>query len=90
MKRALTKQLTISIRAKPNASKSELVDNLDGSFTCFVRAPAEDGKANAEICEVVASAYGVKQRDVVVKTAKGRNKVVVISNVTIAEGDGDG
>lgn len=37
--------LTLTVHAKPGASRSELVGD-DGAFTAFVRSPPEGGKAN--------------------------------------------
>ncbi len=57
MKRAISVRIvTLSVRAKPGSSRSELVcDNKDdGTYTAFVRSPPEAGKANGETSAAVS------------------------------------
>jgi uncharacterized protein (TIGR00251 family) len=50
----------LDVRAQPGAKRSGVVGTWNGHLKVAVRAPAEDGRANAEVLEVLARALGLK------------------------------
>jgi uncharacterized protein (TIGR00251 family) len=64
--------LVVAVKVIPRASRSEVVGEMaDGTLKVKVAAVPEDGKANEELCRVLAAHYGV-----------GRNTVEVIAGKT--------
>ncbi len=58
-------RLTIHVKVIPRASKSELVGVLeDGSLKVKLAAVPEKGKANEELRQVLARAFGVSRNQV--------------------------
>jgi uncharacterized protein (TIGR00251 family) len=71
---------TITIKVKPNARASTLVEGEDGVWLAHLKAPPVDGKANAELIGLVAERFGVpKSRVQVARGASGRLKRVRIA-----------
>jgi uncharacterized protein YggU (UPF0235/DUF167 family) len=53
-----------------------------------VAAPAESGRANAEVVRLVASALGIAERDVaIVGGLRSRDKTLVIQGLSAADVD---
>ena len=70
---------TIRVRVKPNARTSELEEQADGTWVARIKAPPVDGKANAELIELVAGHFGVSKGAVLIKSGAGaRLKLVQI------------
>jgi len=70
----------ILVRAQPGAKRSALVAEWNGMLKIAVRAPAEDGRANAELIEVLASALGLKRQALaLVRGDKDRQKEVSVA-----------
>jgi hypothetical protein len=66
----------ISIRVVPNASKNEVVEEVE-RFKIRVTAKAADGKANKAVIEVLADYFGTKKSKVlIISGEKSRQKVV--------------
>lgn len=66
------------VRAQPGASRSGIVGIWNASLKVAVRAPAEDGRANAELLEVLAAALGLRPRDLELASgATARDKQVL-------------
>lgn len=69
----------VSIKAVPGARRDEIAGMVGGRLKVRVSAPAEGGRANTAICAVVATAVGVRARDVrVISGQSSREKVVEI------------
>ena len=52
--------MTVRVKVVPRSSKSEVVGTMaDGTLKVRVAATPEKGKANAEVCAVLAAHYGV-------------------------------
>ncbi|RZJ04077.1 MAG: DUF167 domain-containing protein [Rubrivivax sp.] len=49
---------TLQLKAKPGSSRSELVQEADGTWTAWLKSPPVDGKANAELVALVAKHFG--------------------------------
>lgn len=79
----MAESVKISVRVRPNARKSEIVDFKDGVLQLKVAAPPVEGKANNELLEFLSKILGVsKSRLSVEKGMKGRRKIIGISDCT--------
>jgi uncharacterized protein (TIGR00251 family) len=54
----------LHLRAKPNASANALLRAADGSLVVRLKAPAQDGKANACLLAYLAQVFGVSKSQV--------------------------
>lgn len=71
----MTRLLTVKV--KPNARQSSLVQLDDGSWLAQLKSPPVDGKANAELIELMAAALGCRKSSITLKAgASGRLKLV--------------
>lgn len=60
---------------KPGSSRSELRPEADGSFVAWLHSPPVDGRANAELVELVAGYFGCPKSRVRIRGgAGGRRK----------------
>lgn len=56
--------IRILIKAVPGAKRTEIVGMLGDRLKVRVSAPAEDGRANAAICKLIATTLDLKTRNV--------------------------
>lgn len=63
---ASTDGICLKVKAIPGASRSKVAGMLGDRLKIAVAAPAEGGKANRAICELIAALFGVPPRDVAV------------------------
>lgn len=71
----------IRVKVKPNARVSELEEQPGGTWLARLKAPPVDGKANAELIELVAKRFGCARSSVSIKSgAGGRMKLVKIAS----------
>lgn len=69
----------IRVKVKPNARASTLEEQPEGLWLARLKAPPVDGKANAELIELVAKRFGCARSAVSIKSgAGGRMKLVKI------------
>ena len=69
----------IRVKVKPNARVSALEAQPEGTWLARIKAPPVDGKANAELIELVAKRFGCARSAVSIKSgAGGRMKLVKI------------
>lgn len=74
--------LRILVKAVPGAKRDEIVGRLGDRLKVRVSAPPEGGKANDAICELIATALGIKPRDVRVVGGHSRaEKTIEIDGV---------
>ena len=59
------REVLLRVKAKPHARAPGLLGVRSGELVVAVRAPAEKGKANAEIVKVLATALGLSRAEVV-------------------------
>lgn len=73
--------VSFSVRVRPNAPESRLRGKLeDGSVKMDIAAPAEEGKANAELARFFAKEFGVPPSHVeIVAGGGGRRKIMRIA-----------
>ena len=71
----------IRVRVKPNARESALEQEPAGTWLARLKAPPVDGKANAELIELVARRFGCRRSAVSIKSGAGsRTKLVKIAS----------
>jgi uncharacterized protein (TIGR00251 family) len=76
--------ITLAVRVQPRAACNELAGLHDERLRIRISAPPVDGAANAELCRFVASLFGVAPARVrLLKGQSGRNKLLVVSGVTV-------
>jgi uncharacterized protein (TIGR00251 family) len=69
----------IEVKVKPNARTSSLEPAADGGWLAQLKSPPVDGKANAELIELVARRFGCAKSAVSIKSgAAARMKRVRI------------
>ncbi len=70
------KNNTLILRVVPRAGREELVETENG-LKLFLKAPAEDNKANLELIKFFKKEFGLRVE--IVSGWKGREKVVKVS-----------
>jgi uncharacterized protein (TIGR00251 family) len=60
----------LEVKALPNASRSQVLDVKDGRLRVKIAAAPEDGKANAELCSVLAKLLGCPRKGVSLKAGE--------------------
>ena len=71
--------MIIQVKVKPNARVSTLDEAADGTFVAHIKSPPVDGRANAELIELVACRFQCRKAAVSVKAgASSRTKWVEI------------
>jgi uncharacterized protein YggU (UPF0235/DUF167 family) len=67
----------LQIKVKPNARTSALDEGTDGTWTARLKSPPIDGRANAELIDLVARHLGCTKSAVEIRSgASGRLKLV--------------
>lgn len=61
----------LQVKAKPNSRVSALTPQDDGTWLAQLKSPPVDGKANAELIELVARRFGCAKSAVAIKTGAG-------------------
>ena len=80
--------MILHLRAKPNARANQLLRAADGSLTIRLKAPPQEGQANAVLLAFLAATFGVpKSRVVLLSGHTAPFKKVEIEGVSEAEGD---
>ncbi len=59
------------VKAKPNSRVSALTQQDDGTWLAQLKSPPVDGKANAELVELVARTFGCTKSSITIKTGAG-------------------
>lgn len=68
---------TLSIKVKPNARSSSLEQADDGTWLATLKAPPVDGKANAELIQLVARSFGCPRTAVSIRSGAGARMKLV-------------
>ena len=77
---------TIRLRLTPRSNRDALIGWDGDVLRARVSAPLLDGRANAALLKLLASALGVSRRDVsLVRGARGREKTVQIVGLDEAD-----
>lgn len=71
--------VVLRARVSPGASRSRVMGLHQGAVKLAVKAPPERGKANEEVCSLLAARFGVPPRDVrVVRGETSQDKVIAL------------
>ena len=71
----------LEMKVKPNARLRLLAEQPDGTWLAQLKSPPVDGKANAELIELVAGHFGCRKAQVTIRAgAGGRRKLVRIED----------
>jgi uncharacterized protein (TIGR00251 family) len=72
---------TLKVKVRPGSRREELVEQPDGSWLAYVKAPPVDGKANAALIALVAAHFGVRKAQVTIRSgAGGRIKLLQLED----------
>jgi len=63
--------MILTVKVKPNARASSLVQEADGTWLATLKSPPVDGKANAELVALVADRFGCAKSKVSIKSGAG-------------------
>jgi uncharacterized protein (TIGR00251 family) len=75
--------MTINVQITANASRNEVVGWIDGRLKIKVKAPAVEGKANAELLRFLAERLDLRpNRLQIVRGGTARRKTIEIEGVT--------
>jgi uncharacterized protein len=78
----------LSLRVSPSARRSAVVGRHADGWKVRVAAPAESGRANRTLAELLAGVLGVRANEVrIVAGAAGREKIVEIEGRSAAQAD---
>lgn len=81
-----TASCTISIKAIPNAPRSEIVGWLGDALKVKVHAPPVEGRANEVLCAFLADTFDLPRRAItVLRGDTSRQKLVHIVGLSFAE-----
>jgi len=58
----------LSVKVNPNAKQQTIETGEDGALIIRLKSPPTEGKANAELINLVAKTYGVKKSQVRIKS----------------------
>lgn len=76
----------VAVRAQPGAKRNALVGEQHGALKVAVTAPADQGKANRAIAEVLADGLGLKRSQVeLLAGATQRGKRFLLRGMTRAQ-----
>ena len=72
--------LSLQVKVVPGSGKLCCVLDKQQRLKCFLKAQAEQGKANKELIKFLAKACGITQQDVMITAGlTSRNKTVLIN-----------
>lgn len=79
----------MNVRAQPRSSRAGVDGIVGDALRVRVRAAPVDGKANREIVETLAYAFGVPKRDVLFKSGEtAKTKRLLVRGATAAKAEG--
>lgn len=70
----------LQVKVKPNAKQQKLEAQPDGSWIAHLKSPPVDGKANAELIQLLAKRFAVPKSHVTIKSG-GAAKLKLIEIV---------
>lgn len=60
--------MRLQVKVKPNARRSTLTQQSDGSWLAHLKAPPVDGRANEELVALVAAHFGCPKSAVTIRS----------------------
>jgi len=80
------KTLALQVYVQPRSSKNRVAGLHGSAIKVCVTAPPVENKANEAVIHFFADFFGVPKSSVAIKSGRqGRNKKVLIMNLTLAE-----
>ncbi len=71
--------MLVRVRVKPNARQARIEAAPDGSLIAWLKSPPVEGRANAELIELLAQRFGTPRSRVRIRAGRtGRSKLVEI------------
>lgn len=71
--------MKIVVKVIPGAKVEQIQEGMDGNIKVWIRAKAEDGKANRALLELLAKHYHVSKSSIsIVLGQKTHNKIIEI------------
>ena len=78
----VSRVVTVSVRVIPRSSKPGITGIRDGALLVRLQSPPVEGAANAELIDVIASAFGVPKRDVTIVSGEhSKLKRIAIASI---------
>ena len=75
----------LQIHVQPNAKQNAIVGRHGEALKIKIKAPPEDGKANAALIIFLAEVFGISRQSVTVEAGlSSRSKAVLISGIDLA------
>ncbi len=75
-------EIRINIKVEPRSSKSGIVGPYGDALKVKLTSPPVEGKANKELVEVLAKAFGIRKKDVeIISGQASKNKTVKLTGV---------
>jgi uncharacterized protein (TIGR00251 family) len=72
----------LAVRVQPGASRDQLLGSRDGVLIIRVSAPAQEGRANAAVCKMLAKRLGVPASRVsVARGQRSREKLIEVDGI---------
>jgi uncharacterized protein (TIGR00251 family) len=82
----VAKSCALSIKAVPNAPRSEVVGWLGEALKVKIHAPPVEGRANEMLCEFLAGYFGVPRRAVtLLRGEASRLKTIRIEGLALSD-----
>ena len=77
---------TLRVRVSPGSKKDGVLGQRGDCLKIAVRTPAEGGRANREVCRILADYIGLAPREVeVIRGVRSRDKVLLIRGVSASK-----
>lgn len=72
--------MIIKVKVKPRSKEEKLRKIGDNKYIASVKEPAENGKANRKLINLLSKEIGVDWRMIKIKNPASRNKIIEIKN----------
>lgn len=73
--------LRLEIKVVPSSGKMQCILDKNDKLKCYLKAPAEKGKANKELVQFLSKRLGVTQLQIsIVAGRQSRNKIVAVES----------
>ncbi len=70
--------MIIKVKVKPGAKEEKIEKIGDNEYHVSVKEPAEDGKANRRLINLLSKELGVGWKSIKIKNPASRNKIIEI------------
>lgn len=79
--------IIIDVKVIPGAGRQQCIRDKNGMLKCYLKNPAEKGKANDELCTLFARTLQIPRADVVIiaGTTVPRKKLRIATSLTYQE-----